>query len=133
MYITSSVSVLNYAVVPQYYQILPLTCILQSNDIDEELSSNCSNLLAMLAFTIVLEPYVPAALDAITEVANSPVWSARGVIAEFIPVFVFHNFATIISHEEWVLKVTLDLRFIHFLKLFVDSRHCIIIIRRCTT
>lgn len=104
-YITGSVTRMNYAAVPEHYELLPLACVLQSNETDDELTTVCSNLLAVMGHTLILEQYVPAALAAIKKVAECPFWSARAVIAEFIPVLVFHNFATIIVHQDWVLEV----------------------------
>lgn len=106
-YITASTVRMNTATVAEYFEIVPLCCVLQSNDTDDELAPICTNLLAVLAYTITVDKYMPAALDAIKIVANCPLWSARTVITEFLSVFVFHNMATIISSKSWVLEVSL--------------------------
>ncbi|KAK4885236.1 hypothetical protein RN001_001507 [Aquatica leii] len=104
-YVTGSVTRRNYAAVPSHYELLPLACILQNNDNDEELSTICSNFLAVIGHSLILKEYIPAALAAIEKVSVCPFWSARAAIAEFIPVFVFHNFSTVIANEEWVDKI----------------------------
>ncbi|KAK5647619.1 hypothetical protein RI129_002511 [Pyrocoelia pectoralis] len=101
-YVTGSVTRRNYAAVPSHYELLPLACVLQSNDNDEELTTICSNFLAIMGHSLILESYIPAALSAIEKVSLCPFWSARGAIAEFIPVLVFHNFSTIIANNSWV-------------------------------
>lgn len=90
---------------PEHYQLLALTCVLQNNDTDDELSSVCSNLLAVLGHTVVLDTYVPSFLAALKKASECKLWSARAVVAEFIPVIVFHNFSTIITNDHWVKEV----------------------------
>ncbi|KRT85387.1 hypothetical protein AMK59_1215, partial [Oryctes borbonicus] len=89
-YVTGSVARMNYSAVPEHYGILPLACILQNNDSDDELKTICSNFLAILGSTIILDKYVPAALSAANKVSICPSWSARSAIVEFISVLVFH-------------------------------------------
>ncbi|KAK9752668.1 Proteasome-substrate-size regulator, mid region [Popillia japonica] len=104
-YVTGSVARMNYSAVSEHYNLLPLACILQNNDNDDELKTICSNFLAILGSTIILDKYVPAALEAAQKVSTCPSWSARSVIVEFISVLVFHNLAVFITQEEWVLQV----------------------------
>ncbi|KYB26764.1 proteasome activator complex subunit 4 [Tribolium castaneum] len=104
-YVTSSVVRMNYSTLPEYFEILPLSCVLQSNDTDDEIAPICSSLLAVLAYTITIDKYMPSALEAIRKVATCPFWSARAVITEFMSGFVFHNMPTIISKKEWVLDI----------------------------
>ncbi|KAF5303620.1 hypothetical protein FQA39_LY09867 [Lamprigera yunnana] len=104
-YVSGSITRRNYAAVPSHYDLLPLTCVLQNNDGDEELTTICTNFLAVLAHSLILEDYISSALCAIEKVAVCPFWSARAAIAEFIPVLVFHNFSTIISGEEWIIRI----------------------------
>lgn len=104
-YVTGSIIRINYSVVPEHYELLSLACVLQSNDVDEELQKVCTNFLAVLAHTLVLDRYIPSALEAIRKVSVCPFWSARFAITEFIPVFVFHNMATIITKSDWIVQV----------------------------
>lgn len=104
--------------VPEYFQLLPLLCVLQNSDTDDELDSVCSNLLAVLAHPLILDCYIPPIIEAIKNVANCPFWSARAVIAEFLQVLVFYNMATIVSREEWVLEVKFSFVFIHMRSCF---------------
>lgn len=95
----------NYGAVKEFYQLFPLACLLQSYEADEELSIVCSSMLAILAQAFTLPRHMPAALEAIRSVVGSRSWSARAATAEYVQVFVFHNMATILSNDEWVLEV----------------------------
>lgn len=105
LYVMESVSHINYSAITEYYKLLPLACIFQSNETDEELENVSLSLLAMLSHTLTLKHHIPGALEAIQNVTRCPFWSARAAIAEFISVFVFHNMATLISKPEWVAQV----------------------------
>lgn len=70
---------MNYSAVSEHYNLLPLACILQNNDTDDELKTICSNFLAILGSTIILDKYVPAALEAAQKVSECPSWSARSI------------------------------------------------------
>ena len=48
-----------------YYQILPLACLLESYEADEELSKTCSSLLATLSCVPILEKHVQDLINAI--------------------------------------------------------------------
>lgn len=104
-YVTSSSMQAIYSAVPEFYRLLPLTCVLQGDDTDDELESVCSCLLAVLAHCLVLDQHVPTVLEVLKSVTVCPFWSARAVILEFIQVFVFHNMATIISNESWIAQI----------------------------
>lgn len=104
-YVTGSIARINYVAVPEHYDMLPLACVLQSNDTDDELTLVCTNLLAVMGHTLIFKEYVPAVLKVINKVSICPFWSARAVIAEFIPVLVFHNFEIIFAQNQWVLEV----------------------------
>ncbi|XP_022913061.1 proteasome activator complex subunit 4A-like [Onthophagus taurus] len=104
-YVTGSVARMNYSAVTEHYNLLPLACILQSNDTDDELKNLCCNLLAILGCTIILNKYLPAALEAAKIVSKCPFWSARSVIAEFISVLVFHNMAIFVANNEYIMEV----------------------------
>lgn len=101
----ASINRSNFGSLPEYYDFFPLACLLQSYDADEELTTICSSMLAVLAQSLTLSVHIPAALRAIKNVSDSNSWSARAACAEFIQVFVFHNMAIIMSNAEWVTEV----------------------------
>lgn len=105
LYVIESITHVNSSAIPEYYKLLPLACIHQSNDIDDELANISLGFLSILSHTITLSRHVPDALKAIKEVSLCPSWSARESIAEFISVFVFHNMATLITKDEWINQV----------------------------
>ncbi|KAJ8931970.1 hypothetical protein NQ314_015068 [Rhamnusium bicolor] len=96
----------NFSARPEFFKLLPLAALLQNSETDEELANIATNLLVVLAQTMTIEKYIPCAIDAIKKVAECPSWSARGVIAEFLPIFVFYNMATINAQKHWVLEVS---------------------------
>lgn len=128
-----SIGHVNYSVIREYYQLLPLACILQSNDVDEELANLSLGLLSILSHTITIDQNVPDALSAIDLVSSCPFWSARACVAEFISVFVFHNMATLITKNEWIDQVcylkTLPLFIIISIRFIADTKRSIKIIR----
>lgn len=87
-WIVGSISRTNFGAVAEYYELFPLACLLQSYESDEELSSVCDSMLALLAQSLTLRAHMPAALTAIEQVAASSSWSARAACAEFLQVFV---------------------------------------------
>lgn len=94
---------MNYSV--EHFKLLPLTCILQSNDTDDELGNLCTNLLATIAHSMIHGSCITEIFSVVRTVILCPFWSARAVIADFMPVLVFHNMATIASKKEWVEEV----------------------------
>lgn len=102
---TASIACVNYSY--EHFQLVPLACILQNNDSDDELQNICTNILAALAHSMFEdgEQCLPHIFSAMRKVLSCPFWSARAVLAEFLPVLVFHNMATIISRIEWAKEV----------------------------
>ncbi|KAL3286253.1 hypothetical protein HHI36_000763 [Cryptolaemus montrouzieri] len=96
---------LNLYMPVDFYRILPLTCVLQSNDVDDEIQPMCMNLLALLAQTVVVDENMPSLLKILESSLSCPLWSARSTLAEFLSTFVFHNVAILSSRDEWVNKV----------------------------
>lgn len=98
---------LSFSARPEFFELLPLAAVLQNYETDEEIATLATNLLVVLGNTMTLEKHIPNAIEAIREVVKCPLWSARLVIAEFFPIFVFYNMPTIHSNGEWVLQVRL--------------------------
>lgn len=101
-YVVNSVMQLSYGAVPEFYKLLPLATVLQGNDLNDELESVCSCLLAVLSNSLTLGKHVPELLDSLKVISECPFWSAREVVPEFMQVFVFHNMATIVSQPQWI-------------------------------
>lgn len=105
---TLSTARANHSVRPAFIKLLPLACILQSEEVDEEIASASTNYIAVLCQTAIQSVFIPNCIESIQEVACSPFWSARAAIAEFVSAFVFHNMAIINSNPEWVLQVSVN-------------------------
>lgn len=97
----------NYSGRPEYFELLPIAALYQNNELDEELASLATNFLVVLAQTMTLAGYIPHAIEAFKRVAKCPSWSARAVLADFLPVFVFYNMATINAEKHWNQEVGL--------------------------
>lgn len=95
----------NYAARPEYFNLLPIAALFHNNELDEELDSLATNLLVVLAQTMTLPKYIPNALEAFKKVAKCPSWSSRAVLADFLPVFIFFNMATINAEKQWNQEV----------------------------
>lgn len=104
-FVTTSVMQVNYSPAPEFYKLMPLACILQSNDVDDELETTRTCLLAALAHSLIPNKFIPSVIDILANIAICPFWNARATLAEFIQVFVFHNMATIVNNKDWVLKI----------------------------
>lgn len=96
----------NYSARPEYFELLPIAALLQNNETDEELASLATNFLIVLAQTMTLAEYIPQALEAIKKVARCSSWLSRAVLADFLPVFVFYNMATINAEKVWNKEVS---------------------------
>lgn len=102
-YATASVVRVNYSV--EHFKLIPLACILQNNDTDDELGNMCTSLLATIAHSVMQASSIPPLFSVVRKVVECPFWSARAVIADFLPVLVFHNMPIIISNKELVEEV----------------------------
>ncbi|KAK4321981.1 hypothetical protein Pmani_007247 [Petrolisthes manimaculis] len=86
-------------VTPEMYRFLPHLCQMESVDNDPELRSNCVATLAIISQALVLPSRIPALIDAITQVAQSSWWRARGAVLSMLQVAVFTNMFTILSSD----------------------------------
>lgn len=105
--VSKFVARLGFSPRPEFFKLLPLAAVLQNYETDEEAATVATNLLVVLGNSVTLEKHIPNAIEAIREVVKCPLWSARLVIAEFFPIFVFYNMPTIHTKGEWVLQVGL--------------------------
>ncbi|CAH1969247.1 unnamed protein product [Acanthoscelides obtectus] len=111
-FVTMSLSRVNCATRSEFFELLPLSAILQNNDVDEELANVATNMMVILAQTLTVAEYIPYILNAVKKVATCSSWTARALITEYLNVFIFFNMATINSNKEWVLeleKIVVDL------------------------
>ncbi|CAH1169598.1 unnamed protein product [Phaedon cochleariae] len=115
---TTTMVRVNYSARPEFLSLIPLCALLQSNETDEELATMATNLLVVLSETVTLPRHMPDAIAVVKKVAGCPSWSARAVIAEFLPVYVFYNMATINARKDWVLEIQSVV-----LQLLEDSQH----------
>lgn len=101
-WILETVMVSNLDSLSIFYKVYPIMCQLESSEKDEELSKTCSRTIAVLAQTLTLPEHVPAVLEAVRSVSESPSWSARAGCLVFLQVNVFHNMSILLSNEAWI-------------------------------
>ncbi|CAH1108407.1 unnamed protein product [Psylliodes chrysocephalus] len=109
---------MNYSARKEFLELIPLAALFQNNEVDEELATLSTNLLVVLSETGTSPKYIPEAIDVIRRVAKSPSWSARAIIAEFLPIYIFYNMAAINSRLEWVKEIQSVV-----LELLEDAQH----------
>lgn len=84
---------------PEFFQLLPIMCTLESETRDEELKMDCSLALSYFAQSLVQPDMVPMALSTIREVTGLQSWHARVAILSYIQVMVFCNYFTFHTPE----------------------------------
>ncbi|XP_056636067.1 proteasome activator complex subunit 4-like [Diorhabda sublineata] len=109
---------MNYFARKEFLELIPLAALFQNNEADEELATLSTNLLVVLSETGTSPKHIPDAIDVIKRVSRCPSWSARAIIAEFLPIYTFYNMAAINSRREWVLEIQSIV-----LELLEDPRH----------
>ena len=100
-----SVNRAQYSVLPGYYEFFLIMCQLENCDTDDELTSLCSDALAILARGLTMPKYMPAAFAAILKASRNTSWWVRATCLDFLQVFVFHNMSILLSKDEWVETV----------------------------
>ncbi|KAG8323597.1 Proteasome activator complex subunit 4 [Homalodisca vitripennis] len=101
-WMTNSIMRADYSSIPEFFAFLPLVCLMENYEADDEVNKVCTAMLAVMAQCLTLPEFLPTALTAINEVAEMSSWSARATCLDFLQVFVFHNMPTISSQEPWV-------------------------------
>ncbi|CAG9857916.1 unnamed protein product [Phyllotreta striolata] len=109
---------MNYSIRTEFLELIPLAALFQNNESDEELATVSTNLLVVLSETGTSPAYIPEAMAVIRKVARCPSWSARAIIAEFLPIYIFYNMAAINSRPEWVQEIQSIV-----LELLEDGQH----------
>ena len=71
---------------PEYYKLLPILCIHESNELEPILAKECNMALGDIAQAIVPASVIPTCLEAITQVSKSSSWRARASILELLQV-----------------------------------------------
>ncbi|KAG5878460.1 hypothetical protein JTB14_022783 [Gonioctena quinquepunctata] len=103
-FMTTTMVRVNYSARPEFLELIPLAALFHNNEVDEELATLSTNLLVVLSETVTLPKYIPNAIRVIRKVAKCPSWSARALIAEFLPIYVFYNMAHFSARKDWVLE-----------------------------
>ncbi|XP_039282651.1 proteasome activator complex subunit 4 isoform X2 [Nilaparvata lugens] len=88
-----------------YWQLLPLVCLMENDETDDELYQVCKHYLAALSQSLVPRHHMSSAVDAISKVSTSKSWSVRKTCLQFMQVFIFHNMATLASNDCWVSEI----------------------------
>ncbi|XP_060063003.1 proteasome activator complex subunit 4-like [Ylistrum balloti] len=84
---------------PEFFQLLPIMCTLESETRDEELKTDCTLALSYFAQSLVQPDMVPLALTTIREVTVLQSWHARVAILSYVQVMVFCNYFTFHTPE----------------------------------
>uniref|UniRef100_A0A8D8S251 Proteasome activator complex subunit 4 n=1 Tax=Cacopsylla melanoneura TaxID=428564 RepID=A0A8D8S251_9HEMI len=90
---------------PCFYSLLPLLCLFENYESDDELKDTCKGTIAMLAQAMVLPEHIPAVLDNVTKVSQMNSWLARLSCLEFLKCFLFYNLNTMSSAPVWIARV----------------------------
>lgn len=104
-WVSACVARSQFGISPDFYRLLPVICLMESYDQDEELARSCTGVLLALGQTIHVPQNVSAALIAIKKVSENSSWQARAASMEYLQVFVFNNMPLILSEEEWIREV----------------------------
>nr|CAH7732828.1 unnamed protein product [Callosobruchus chinensis] len=104
-FVTTSLSRVNCATRAEFFELLPLSAILQNNEVDEELANVATNMMVILSQTLTVAEYIPDIIKAVKKVATCSSWTARALITEYLNAFIFFNMATVNSNKEWVLEL----------------------------
>ena len=71
---------------PEYYKLLPILCIHESNELEPILAKECNMALGDIAQAIVPASVIPTCLEAIQQVYKSSSWRARASVLELLQV-----------------------------------------------
>ena len=70
----------------EYFKLLPMLCINESNEFEPHLARDCTIALACLAQSILPLEIIPAALESVAAVAKSSSWKAKAAVLEMLQV-----------------------------------------------
>ena len=92
---------------PEYYKLLPILCIHESNELEPILAKECNMALGDIAQAMIPASVIPTALEAISQVSKSTSWKARASVLELLQVqshtvWKFHDFPT--YHSDFYVK-----------------------------
>ena len=76
----------------EYFKVLPMLCINESNEFEPHLARDCTVTLACLAQSILPLNVIPACLESITLVANSTSWKAKAAVLDLLQVTSYFRF-----------------------------------------
>ena len=70
----------------EYFKILPMLCVNESNEFEPHLAQDCTVALACLATCILPLQIIPTALEDVASVAKSSSWKAKAAVLELLEV-----------------------------------------------
>ena len=88
----------------EYFKVLPMLCINESNEFEPHLARDCTITLACLAQAILPLDVIPACLESITSVAKSSSWKAKAAVLDLLQVsyLSFSNYQVVIA--QWLAR-----------------------------
>lgn len=72
---------------PECYKLLKVFCINESNELEPNLSKDCTVTLAYLAQAILPVKVIPTCLDSVASVFQATSWKAKAAALDFLQVF----------------------------------------------
>jgi len=86
-----------YPLKPELFELLPMLCLNESNELEPELARDCMSALSVMSGSLISLDHVPFAVEAVTGVCKSQSWKAKVCGLEFLQVQIFTNFAVFLS------------------------------------
>ena len=84
---------------PEYYKLLPILCIHESNELEPILAKECNMALGDIAQAIVPASVIPTCLEAIQQVYKSSSWRARASVLELLQVSLLNIFCHTVGQK----------------------------------
>ncbi|XP_077865747.1 proteasome activator complex subunit 4-like [Saccoglossus kowalevskii] len=104
-WVTGSLSRMFYAVPPELFQLLPVFVPMESCETDDESRQEGQVTLACMAQALLQPDVVPAALQAIKQIASSSSWHSRVSILNYTQVMVFYNMFIMTSNKDFTTEI----------------------------
>lgn len=101
-WILGNVTRASYSVPPEFFSFLPLLCLLESNDNDEELKQDCTLSLSCMGQAYLSIANIQLAIDSLLQVVSCNSWKARASCLSYLQVMVFTNMFAVIQNDTWV-------------------------------
>jgi proteasome activator subunit 4 len=82
-----------YPLKSELFELLPMLCLNESNELEPELARDCMSALSVMSGSLISPELVPLAVEGVTNVCKSQSWKAKVCGLEFLQVQIFTNFA----------------------------------------